>query len=170
MGMVPEWERAETTEGREGFIHLTSMKGEVENAELRYIIRDFDETKLQNLKNELTRIGEILNKRYGDGTVEVLIQDDYRNMVAAVSTHPEVVTLAKEAMASLGIEMKIGAIRGGTDGANISNMENGFPCPNVSAGGNNGHGKFEFLVEDHLLTAVEVVKRIAIRAAGAELK
>ncbi len=170
MGMIPEWERAETTEDREGFIHLTSMSGEVEKAELRYIIRDFDVEKLQELKAELTKIGTILNGKYGSGTVEVLIQDDYRNMVAAVSKHPEVVTFAKESMASLGIEMKVGAIRGGTDGANISNMENGFPCPNVSAGGNNGHGKFEFLVEDHLLTAVEVIKRISMRAAGTELK
>ena len=167
--MIPQWERAETTEGYEGFTHLNWMRGEVESAQLDYIVRDFDAQGLERRKNDLLKIAGLLNGRYGAGTVEVALEDNYRNMLEKVKSHPEVVTLARDAMASLGIEMQVGAIRGGTDGANISNMEGGFPCPNVSSGGCNGHGKFEYLVESHLLTAVEVIKRIAALAAGAKL-
>lgn len=167
--MVPYWERAETTAGKEGFFHLNNMNGEVEQAELSYILRDFDSDGLERRKVTMNKIAETLNARYGEGTVEVVIEDQYRNMLEKVQDHPEVVTLARDAMASLGIEMQVGSIRGGTDGANISNMDGGFPCPNLSSGGCNGHGKFEFLVESHLLTAVEVVKRISALAAGAKL-
>lgn len=166
--MVPTWERAETTAGKEGFYHLNGMQGEVENAQLSYILRDFDSDGLERRKVTMNKIAETLNARYGEGTVEVVIEDQYRNMLERVQDHPEVVTLVRDAMASLGIEMQVGSIRGGTDGANISNMEGGFPCPNVSSGGCNGHGKFEFLVESHLLAAVEVVKRISALAAGAK--
>lgn len=167
--LVPRWERAETTEGKEGFIHLNWMKGDVEQAQLDYILRDFDARGLEHKKWEMEKIADMLNQRYGEGTVMVAIQDQYRNMLEKVENHPEVVDLAREAMASLGITMEISAIRGGTDGASISNMEGGFPCPNVSSGGCNGHGKFEYLVERHLLTAVEVVKRISTLAAGYKL-
>ena len=141
----------------------------MEKAQLDYLLRDFDSDSLERRKVTMNKVVQTLNAQYGQGVVEVAIQDQYRNMLEKVKIHPEVVTLAQQAMASLGITMQIGAIRGGTDGANISNMEGGFPCPNVSSGGCNGHSKFEYLVEAHLITAVEVVKRIAALAAGAEL-
>jgi len=163
--MVPQNQRAQTTEGYEGFFHLTGMSGEVERAQLDYILRDFDSDKLEWRKAMMQTIGNTLNLRYGAGTVEVIIRNQYRNMLERVKDFPEVVTLAREAMAVQGIDMAIGNIRGGTDGASISNMADGFPCPNMSAGGCNGHGKFEYLVEGHLLTAVEVIKGILTLAA-----
>ena len=142
-GMLPAWERPEHTEKYEGFYHLTGMSGNEEAAELRYILRDHDRAKLEEKKNMMTAVCEMLNKRYGAGTVTVELKDSYRNMKEIVEQHPEILERAKEAFLANGVEPVVKAIRGGTDGAQLSFR--GLPCPNLSTGGYNFHGRKELI-------------------------
>ena len=142
-GMLPAWERPEHTEKYEGFYHLTGMSGNEEAAELRYILRDHDGAKLEEKKNMMTAVCEMLNKRYGAGTVTVELKDSYRNMKEIVEQHPEILERAKKAFEENGVEPIIKPIRGGTDGAQLSYR--GLPCPNLSTGGYNFHGRKELI-------------------------
>jgi tripeptide aminopeptidase len=142
-GMLPPWERPEHTEGYEGFYHLTGMSGCEEEAELRYILRDHDGAKLEQKKETARTACEALNRRYGEGTVSLEIRDSYRNMREIMEQHPDVLERAKKAFRANGVEPLIQPIRGGTDGARLSFM--GLPCPNLSTGGYNFHGRKELI-------------------------
>ena len=145
--MLPVHQRPESTEGYEGFIHLTDMRGEVELSELRYIVRDHDMEKFLEKKAIMEQTAAYLNRKYGEGTVIVTIQDSYYNMRQKIEPCMHIVQRAKNAMTAVGMTPVEVPIRGGTDGARLSYM--GLPCPNLCTGGENYHGRFEFIpVED----------------------
>ena len=154
-GLLPPWERPEHTEGYEGFYHLTEMSGNEEAAELRYILRDHDLTKLEEKKAMMNTACEVLNRRYGEGTVTVLLRDSYRNMKEIVEQYPEILERAKKAFLANGVEPIIKAIRGGTDGAQLSFR--GLPCPNLSTGGYNYHGRKELIPVPAMEKMVDVL-------------
>ena len=155
--MLPVEQRPEFTEGYEGFIHLTSFKGVVEEADMSYIIRDHDADKLEAKKKMVQDAVDFINKKYGN-VVTADIKDQYRNMREMVEPHFHVVENAKKAMEMAGIKPKVQPIRGGTDGANLSYM--GLPCPNIFAGGHNFHGKLEFVPLESMEKAREVILNI----------
>ena len=157
-GLLPAWERPEHTEGYEGFYHLTSMEGREEAAELRYILRDHDADILESRKRMVKAAADMINAKYGDGTAEVEIKDSYRNMNEIVEQHPEVLERAKKAFAACGVEPVIVPIRGGTDGARLSYM--GLPCPNLSTGGYNFHGRKEMIPVPAMEKMVEVLESV----------
>ena len=145
--LLPTAQKPEYTEGYEGFIHLTDMRGEVENSQLRYIIRDHDMAKFQEKKRLMAAAADFLNDKYGPGTVEIALRDSYFNMREKIEPCMEIVDRAKRAMALAGMEPKEVPVRGGTDGARLS--YEGLPCPNLCTGGENYHGRFEYIpVED----------------------
>ena len=145
--LLPVHQRPEATEGYEGFFHLMDMKGEVEQSRLRYIIRDHDMTKFEEKKKVMTAAADFLNAKYGAGTVELTIRDSYFNMKTCIEPVMYVVERAKKAMAAVGMSPREVPIRGGTDGARLS--YEGLPCPNLCTGGENYHGRFEYIpVED----------------------
>ena len=145
--LLPVHQRPESTEGYEGFIHLIGMEGTVEQSALRYIIRDHDMGKFGEKKAVMTAAAEFLNKKYGDGTVMLTIRDNYFNMKKCIEPCMYVVERAKKAMMAAGMEPREVPIRGGTDGARLS--YEGLPCPNLCPGGENYHGRFEYIpVED----------------------
>ena len=154
-GMLPPWERPEHTEGYEGFYHLTEMSGNEEAAELRYILRDHDLTKLEEKKAMMNTACEVLNRRYGEGTVTVLLKDSYRNMKEIVEQYPEILERAEKAFRANDVEPIIKAIRGGTDGAQLSFR--GLPCPNLSTGGYNYHGRKELIPVPAMEKMVDVL-------------
>ena len=145
--LLPAAQRPEHTEGYEGFIHLTDMEGEVELSTLRYIVRDHDMEKFQQKKDLLETAAEFINKKYGAGTAELALRDSYYNMREKIEPCMHIVERAKKAMEAVGMTAKIVPVRGGTDGARLSFM--GLPCPNLCTGGENFHGRFEYIpVED----------------------
>ena len=145
--LLPAHQRPECTEGYDGFIHLTDMQGEVERSTLRYIVRDHDMEKFQEKKALMIAAGEYMNRKYGEGTVTVTLRDSYYNMRQKIEPCMYVVERAKRAMEAVGMTPMEVPIRGGTDGARLSYM--GLPCPNLCTGGENYHGRFEFIpVED----------------------
>ena len=145
--LLPVHQRPESTEGYEGFIHLTDMEGEVEQSTLRYIIRDHDMDKFEEKKAVMEATAQFLNKKYGEGTVELTIRDSYFNMKKCIEPCMHIVEKAKQAMRDAGMDPVEVPIRGGTDGARLS--YEGLPCPNLCTGGENYHGRFEYIpVED----------------------
>ena len=145
--LLPAHQRPECTEGYDGFIHLTDMQGEVEKSTLRYIVRDHDMEKFQEKKALMIAAGDYMNRKYGEGTVTVTLRDSYYNMRQKIEPCMYVVERAKRAMEAVGMTPMEVPIRGGTDGARLSYM--GLPCPNLCTGGENYHGRFEFIpVED----------------------
>ena len=154
-GMLPPWERPEHTEGYEGFYHLTGMSGDEEAAELRYILRDHDREKLEEKKKMMIAACEVLNRRYGPGTVSVELKDSYRNMKEIVEQYPEIIERAKKAFTENGVEPIVQPIRGGTDGAQLSFK--GLPCPNLSTGGYNFHGRKELIPVPAMEKMVDVL-------------
>ena len=155
--MLPVEQRPEFTQGYEGFIHLTSFKGVVEEADMSYIVRDHDAAKLEAKKKIVQDAVDFINAKYGN-IVTAVIKDQYRNMREMVEPHFHVVENAKKAMEMAGIKPKVQPIRGGTDGANLSFM--GLPCPNICAGGHNFHGKLEFVPLESMKKATEVILNI----------
>ena len=145
--LLPVHERPEATEGYEGFALLASTEGCVEFTRLRYIIRDHDMDKFNRRKAMFTEIARFLNAKYGEGTVEVELKDNYYNMKEKILPVMHIVERAKAAMEAAGIQPHIVPVRGGTDGARLSFQ--GLPCPNLCTGGENFHGRFEYIpVED----------------------
>ena len=145
--LLPAAQKPEYTDGHEGFIHLTDMQGEVENSRLRYIIRDHDMAKFQEKKRLMAAIAGFLNDKYGAGTVEIQLRDSYFNMREKIEPCMEIVERAKNAMRQAGMDPREVPVRGGTDGARLS--FEGLPCPNLCTGGENYHGRFEYIpVED----------------------
>jgi tripeptide aminopeptidase len=157
--LLPSEEAPEYTEGYEGFYHLLSFHGDVEKTVLSYIIRDFDRTSFNNRKATMEKIVTNLNEKYGQGTIELELHDQYFNMREKIEPVKEIVDIAYEAMTKLGIEPIIEPIRGGTDGSQLSYM--GLPTPNIFTGGENFHGKFEFISIDNMLKATNVIVEIA---------
>jgi len=156
---LPENETPATTKGFEGFFHLTDFEGDVSEAKLQYIIRDHDDQKFEDRKKLIAEKVEAINKKYGEKTAEIEIKQQYLNMKKQFEGKMHIVDIAEQAMKDSGIEPKIKAIRGGTDGAQLSYM--GLPCPNIFAGGHNFHGPYEFVPLESMLAAVKVIANIA---------
>ena len=156
--LLPVSQRPEYTQDYEGFFHLISLKGTVEEAQFSYIIRDHDRAKFEQKKRVIARCAEFINARYGEGTATVTVKDQYYNMREQVEPHYHVVEKAVKAMEMAGVKPRIQPIRGGTDGANLSFR--GLPCPNIFAGGLNFHGKFEWVTVENMEKAAAVIRNL----------
>jgi len=161
--MLPENEVPERTSGYEGFFHLHDLKGNVEETVLEYIIRDHDMDIFQKRKTLMKTIAESLNRKLGQNLVKVKIKDQYYNMKEKVIPVMHIVDIAEEVMNDIGITPLIKAIRGGTDGSQLSFK--GLPCPNIFAGGHNFHGRFEYIPVESMIKATEVIVGIAEKVA-----
>ena len=157
--LLPANETPGTTEGYEGFYHLIGMEGEVENTVLSYIVRDHDREKFEARKQALLNYAAQLNEKYGEGTVTVELKDQYYNMRQQVEPLMYIIDIAFAAMQEAGVTPKVKAIRGGTDGAQLSFK--GLPCPNIFAGGLNFHGRYEFVPVQSIEKSMNVVVKIA---------
>jgi len=153
-----EFDTPEHTEGYEGFYHLNSIKGHVEQCDLMYLIRDFDQESYEKRKAYAIQVGKELEQKYGEGLVEVRVIDSYFNMRNKIEPVMHIVDKAANAMRAVGVEPRVEPIRGGTDGARLSYM--GLPTPNIFAGGENFHGKYEYISVQSMLKAVEVIVEI----------
>lgn len=158
INLLPHNERPESTEGYEGFFHLISLTGTVEDAKMSFIIRDHDRKKFEERKSLMINAVEMLNQRY-DGRITIEMKDQYYNMREKIEPVKHVIDYAYRAMEEVGVKPNIKPIRGGTDGARLSFM--GLPCPNIFAGGMNFHGKYEFLPIPSMEKASEVIVKIA---------
>ena len=156
--LLPVQQRPEFTEGYEGFFHIISFKGSVEEADFGYIIRDHDRAKFEEKKEVIGKCVAFINEKYGEGTASLDVKDQYYNMRQQVEPYYFIVEKAVKAMEMEGIEARIQPIRGGTDGANLSFK--GLPCPNIFAGGLNFHGKMEFAPLESIEKASRVVLNI----------
>lgn len=157
-GLLPDQARPEFTRGRQGFFHLNKLSGSVEQAEMNYIIRDHDRSEFDRKKRFLQDCINLLNDKYGPGTVVAQIQDQYYNMREKIEPVFYIVELAEQAMAELGISPLINPIRGGTDGARLSFQ--GLPCPNLFTGGHNFHSRYEFISLESMQSSVRVLLRM----------
>ena len=154
----PADEVPEKTEGYEGFYFLDKINSNCEEAELSYILRDHDREKFEAKKKFAANVAKKINEKYGKELVSVEIKDQYYNMGEIIKDHMNVVEIAKKAMENLGIKPVIEPIRGGTDGSKISFM--GLPTPNIFAGGENFHGKYEFVALESMILATDVIVEI----------
>ena len=161
--LMPADETPETTDGYEGFYHLTSISGNVERAELSYIIRDHDRKRFEDRKQFIAKVCEQINGKYGKAVAKAEVKDQYYNMREKVEPVMHVIDIAIRAMEKAGVPVKIQPIRGGTDGAQLSFK--GLPCPNIFAGGLNFHGPLEYLPIPSLHKAMDVVVQICALAA-----
>ena len=156
--MLPQAQRPEYTEGYEGFIHLMHIEGDIENTKLVYIIRDHDMAKFEKKKSLMVKAAELVNLKYGEGTLKLTLNDSYYNMREKIQPH---ISNVQEIMRDLGVEPITTPVRGGTDGARLSFM--GLPCPNICTGGLNFHGRFEYIpvqsMEKVCSILLETVKR-----------
>ncbi len=156
---LPRLETPEHTEGYEGFFHLYSIQGEVEETILEYIIRDHDKQHFEARKEVMVKLTNDINEQYEREVITIDIKDQYFNMKEKVEPVMHIVDIAEEAMKQLGIKPLIKAIRGGTDGSQLSYM--GLPCPNIFAGGHNFHGRYEYVPVESMIKATEVICKIA---------
>ena len=156
--MLPEDERPETTEGYQGFFHLLSVKGNVENATMSYIIRDHDRDNFEDRKRTIESVVEAMNAKYGEGTVTAEIKDQYYNMKEKIDPQMHVIDVVLHAMQACEVAPRVKPIRGGTDGAQLSFK--GLPCPNIFAGGVNFHGPYEFVSIQSMKLAMQVIIKI----------
>lgn len=160
--MLPRFQTPEHTQGYEGFYHLVGMSGTVEETTLSYIIRDHDRTQFEYRKRELEHLVRKINTEFGEGTAEIEIRDQYYNMREKIEPVMHIIDLAKEAMTAVGVTPNIKPIRGGTDGARLS--FEGLPCPNIFAGGENFHSRYEYLPIPSLEKAEQVILEIIKKA------
>ena len=156
--MLPRFQTPEHTQGYEGFYHLIGMSGTVEETTLSYILRDHDRTQFEYRKRELEHLVNKINAEYGEGTAEIDIRDQYYNMREKIEPVMHIIDLAKEAMTAVGVEPVVKPIRGGTDGARLS--FEGLPCPNIFAGGENFHSRYEYLPIPSMEAAMKVILEI----------
>ena len=156
---LPKMETPEHTEGREGFFHLHTINGAVEETKLQYIIRDHDLSHFEARKNIINKLAAELNSQYGREVISVEIKDQYFNMREKIEPFMYIVKIAEEAMIQANIKPLIKPIRGGTDGSQLSYM--GLPCPNIFAGGHNFHGRYEYVPVESMQKAIEVIVNIA---------
>ena len=159
MAMLPSHETPEHTEGYEGFYHLVGISGEVEQTVVSYIIRDHDRTRFESRKQEIEHLVRKINAEYGEGTATLDLHDQYYNMREKIEPVMHVIDIAFQAMKDAGVEPRVKAIRGGTDGAQLSFK--GLPCPNIFAGGLNFHGRYEFVPIQSMEKAMMVIVKIA---------
>lgn len=162
--LLPSNETPAHTEGREGFYHLTDMKGDVASATLSYIVRDHDKAGFENRLARLREIEQEMNSRYTPGTVTLTIHNSYFNMLEIIEKNEYVVDIARKAISNVGLEPLSRPVRGGTDGARLSFM--GLPCPNLGTGGYGFHGPFEHVSVEGMETAVKIVKEIVTITAS----
>ena len=162
--LLPVHERPDCTEGYEGFAHLCEMSGNEECSVLKYIIRDHDRAKFERRKVRFEETTAFLNQKYGENRVELTLKDSYYNMAEMIRPHMYVVDAALKAMEDAGVTPHVVPIRGGTDGARLS--YEGLPCPNLFTGGENYHGRFEYVPIEDMEAAVRVIKLILTNAAG----
>ena len=160
--LLPAAQKPEHTQGYEGFIHLTDMQGEVEQSTLRYIIRDHDMEKFEAKKAVMTAAADFINAKYGAGTCELTLRDSYFNMRKCIEPCMHIVERAKKAMQAVGMEAVEVPIRGGTDGARLS--YEGLPCPNLCTGGENYHGRFEYIPVEDMEKCVKMLVEILTMA------
>ena len=153
--LLPPCQRPEHTEGYEGFYHLISIRGEVENASSEYIIRDHSRVKFEEKKRYLQAATALLTGKYGEGVIKLTLKDQYYNMREMVEPYPEVIDKAFQAMEKAGVTPIVRPIRGGTDGARLSYM--GLPCPNLFTGGMNFHGKYEYCSLNTMQKAMQTI-------------
>ena len=153
--LMPSAQKPEHTECREGFIHLDSMNGSVEHASMEYIIRDHDKTLFQQKKEVMEHAAAYLNQKYGEGTIDLQIEDSYFNMKEKIEPHMHLIDSVLSVYEKLGIQPKVVPIRGGTDGARLSYM--GLPCPNLGTGDQNCHGHYEFVCIQSMEKCVQVI-------------
>lgn len=158
-GMMPEAQKPEHTEGREGFIHLEALEGSVEHASSEYIVRDHDFDLFKEKKEYMQRAADYMNGKYGEGTVSLRMEDSYFNMKQQIDPHYFLIENVLKVYEKLDIEPKIQPIRGGTDGSRLSFM--GLPCPNLGTGGHNFHGHFEYVCVQSMEKCVEVLIELA---------
>lgn len=156
--LIPETDIPETTEGYQGFYHLISMETRTEEAKMSYIIRDHDREKFEDRKQFFLDIANMMNAKYGEGTVSVKLNDQYYNMKEKIDDNMHVIDIVLRAMQETGVRPKVEPIRGGTDGAQLSFK--GLPCPNIFAGGVNFHGPYEFVSIQVMQKAVDVIVKI----------
>lgn len=154
-GMMPEAQKPEHTEGREGFIHLESLEGSVEHASSEYIVRDHDFDLFKKKKEYMQRAADYMNVKYREGTVSLRMEDSYYNMRQQIEPHYFLIENVLKVYEKLDIEPKIQPIRGGTDGSRLSFM--GLPCPNLGTGGHNFHGHFEYVCVQSMEKCVQVL-------------
>lgn len=157
-GLLPAAQRPEYTDGYEGFFHLTQMTGQVEESVLHYIIRDHDQRNFEEKKAMMASAAGFINEKYGAGTLELSIRDSYYNMRQCIEPHMDVVDRAKAAMARVGMDVVDAPTRGGTDGARLSYQ--GLPCPNLCTGGENYHGRFEYIPVEDMELCVKMLVEI----------
>ena len=160
--MLPRWETPEHTEGYEGFYHLVGIEGDVEKTTLTYIIRDHDRSRFESRKREIEHLCRKTNMEY-PGCCSVEIKDQYYNMREKIEPVMHIIELVEKSMREAGIEPKVQPIRGGTDGAQLSFK--GLPCPNIFAGGENFHGRFEYVPVQSMEKATEVIVNICRNVA-----
>ena len=164
ISMLPPDEKPETTEGYQGFFHLLSIQGNIEQATLSYIIRDHDRERFEDRKHKIETCAEVMNNRYGEGTVTIELKDQYYNMKEKIEPDAmHVIDLVLHAMQQCGVAPKVKPIRGGTDGAQLSFK--GLPCPNIFAGGVNFHGPYEFVSIQSMEKAMQVIVKICALTA-----
>lgn len=156
---LPRLETPEHTEGRQGFFHLTEIKGDVEETTLKYIIRDHDKDHFKARKEVMEKLALDINTQYGREVIKIAIKDQYFNMGEKIEPVMHIIDIAEEAMRAVDVEPIIKPIRGGTDGAQLSYM--GLPCPNIFAGGHNFHGRYEYIPVESMQKAVAVIVKIA---------
>ena len=156
--LLPVEETPECTEGYQGFFHLIGMQANIENAQLSYIIRDHDREKFEARKNTIKQCAKAINDKYGEGTCEIEVNDQYYNMKEKIDPNMHVIDLVLQAMQQCGVPQKVMPIRGGTDGAQLSFK--GLPCPNIFAGGVNFHGPYEFVSIQVMEKAKAVIVKI----------
>ncbi len=161
--LVPPAERPEHTEGREGFFHPTDIRGTAAEVRITYIVRDHDAARFSQREQVLRDIAAFLNGRYGEGTVEVTIREQYRNMAEAFGDCPFLVDRAIRANREVGIEPRVVAVRGGTDGSQLSLR--GLPCPNLATGGYNAHSVREFIPVRSMELTVDMLERLVAQFA-----
>lgn len=159
ISMLPRHETPEHTTGYEGFYHLIGIQGEVEQTTVTYIIRDHDRSKFENRKAEMAHLVRKINAEFGEDTATLELRDQYYNMREKIEPVMHIIDVAFEAMKQAGVEPKVKAIRGGTDGAQLSFK--GLPCPNIFAGGLNFHGRYEFVPIQSMEKAMNVIIKIA---------
>jgi len=162
--MLPDDETPETTEGYQGFYHLLGINSNTELAKLSYIIRDHDRDKFEDRKRFIAECAKIMNEKYGEGTVEAEVNDQYYNMKEKIDPNMHVIDLVLKAMQECGIAPRVEPIRGGTDGAQLSFR--GLPCPNIFAGDVNFHGPYEFVSIQSMEKAMQVIVKICELTAG----
>ncbi|BBE30602.1 peptidase T [Tepiditoga spiralis] len=157
--MFPETQTPQHTEKYEGFFHIVHIQGTCDSAKVIMIVRDHDKKLFEDKKELCRKNSELLNKKYGKGTIKLILKDSYYNMKEIIEKKPEIVEYAKKAMENVGVTPIIKPIRGGTDGARLSFM--GLPCPNIFTGGHNYHGRYEYIPVESMKKAVSVIVELS---------